>query len=191
MSISSTDFRFDLTLASRCMVTEIGHREAAQLILRHYLKKMPGVVVMNFGLWRDCFLVGACVFALPPRETMTRYGAMCWELARLWIDDSMPRNSESWFIARCIKHIRRTRPEVGCLVSYADPSAGHRGTIYLASNWTEDGRTDGERKSPRCDYEHNGRKYSRRSHVPEGVTATRVPRVSKYRFVYQIKETTK
>jgi hypothetical protein len=78
---------------------------------------------------------------------------------------------------------QRHRPEVAALVSYADPSAGHAGTIYKAANWTADGRTDQERKTPRFDYADaaTGKRYSRRGHVPEGVVIQRVPRVSKHR----------
>jgi len=131
---------------------------------------------------------GGIVFALPPRETSMRYGGMTWELARLWLDDRVPRNAESWLIAQAIRHIRQHRPEVKFLVSYADPSAGHRGTVYKAANWQPDGSTDDDRKTPRFDYADadTGKKYSRRGHVPEGVTIQRVPRVSKLRFFYTL-----
>jgi len=69
-------------------------------------------------MWRGPFIVGVIVFALPPRETMQRYG----------VD---------------IKFIRSNHPQVDALVSYADPSAGHSGTIYRAANWESDGHTDG------------------------------------------------
>ena len=158
------------------------------MVRRHYLKKWPGVEMLTLGLWRDCFLVGVMVFALPPRETMIRYGGETWELARLWIDDSMPRNSESWFIGQAFAHIRRAYKRVEYLVSYADPSFGHVGTIYKATNWRSDGQTGDERKSPRCDYEYAGKRYSRASHLPVGVVPIRVPRVSKYRFVYRLRK---
>jgi len=79
-------------------------------------------------------------------------------------------------------------PAVKVLVSYADPSAGHAGVIYRAANWTPDGRTDDERKTPRADYADavTGKLYSRRGHVPAGVTIKRVARVSKHRFVYRL-----
>jgi len=126
------------------------------------------------------------IFALPPRETSKRYNANTWELARLWVDDRMPRNTESWFISRAIDYIKRNRKDVECLVSYADPSVGHKGTIYKAANWIEDGRTDEGRKTPRFDYEWMGKKYGRRAHVPVGITPNRIPRVSKARFIYRL-----
>jgi hypothetical protein len=163
------------------------HSEADSLVRAHYLHRWPGVVTSILGMWRGPFLVGVCVFALPPRETMKRYRvSLAWELARLYILDSEPFNSETWFMARCIKYTRLNFPQVGILVSYADPSAGHKGVIYKAANWQQDGRTDQERKTPRFDYSVAGKTYSRRSHVPDGSIMTRVPRVSKFRFTYKL-----
>jgi len=144
--------------------------------------------VLVLGLKHNGKLRGGIVFALPPRETAKRYGGVTWELARLWIEDKVPSNAESWLIAQAVRHIRKHRPEVRTLVSYADPSVGHMGTVYKAANWVADGRTDDERKTPRFDYvdASTGKKYSRRGHVPEGVTIKRVPRISKHRFTYRM-----
>lgn len=154
------------------------------MIRSHYLKKWPGVCVLVLGMLDVGQLVGVAVYALPPRETAKRYGGITWELARLWIADSVPRNAETWLIGQSLRHIKRTRPEVRFVVSYADPSARHTGTIYKAANWLSDGRTDQERKTPRFDYADavTGKRYSRRSHVPVGAAIRRIPRVSKFRF---------
>jgi len=135
-------------------------------------------------------VLGAVVFALPPRETSKRYGGETWELARLWLDDLVPQNAETWLIAQTVRYIRQHYESVKVLVSYADPSVGHTGTVYKAANWIPDGRTDDERKSPRCDYADvaTGKRYSRRSHVPDGVVIKRVARVSKYRFIYRLEK---
>jgi hypothetical protein len=137
----------------------------------------------------DGVLIGAVVYALPPSQTSVRYGGPTWELARLYITDEAPCNTESWLIAQSIRLVRTTDPTVENLVSYADPSAGHTGIVYKASNWIADGRTDDERKSPRCDYVNvrTGKKYSRKAHVPPGTKVKRVPRVSKFRFVYPLR----
>ncbi len=182
MRYPKSDFSdYSVALASRA--------EAEPLVRAHYLKRWPGVCVLTLGMWRGPFLVGVIVFALPPRETMKRYRvSTAWELARLYIMDSEPFNSETWFMAKAIKFIRATHPEVEALVSYADPSAGHSGVIYRAANWQQDGRTDQERKTPRFDYGVAGKTYSRRSHVPEGAKVIRIPRISKFRYVYYLKE---
>jgi len=144
--------------------------------------------VLILGLKHDGVLCGGIVFALPPRETAKRYGGVTWELARLWIADDIPQNAETFLIGASVRYIRRVRPEMQCLVSYADPSAGHVGTIYKAANWTSDGRTDQERKTSRFDYADatTGKRYSRRSHVPDGIEIARIPRVSKNRFYLQL-----
>jgi hypothetical protein len=158
------------------------------MVEAHYLGKWPGVTVLRLAMILDGEPVGMILYALPPRETSKRYRGETWELARLWIDDSVPTNAETWLIAQSVKWIKRNRPEVECLVSYSDPSRGHAGTIYKAANWSEDGRTDEGRKTPRFDYQdETGKRYSRRGHVPAGAVITRVPRVSKYRFKYDLR----
>ncbi|MFH1110965.1 MAG: hypothetical protein V1790_17465 [Planctomycetota bacterium] len=155
------------------------------LVRKHYLHHWPGVVVLTLALIEKCSVIGCIVFALPPRETAKRYGTAAWELARLFIEDGTPKNAETWFMSRAIQWLRKNRRDVGCLVSYADPSAGHQGTIYRAGNWISDGHTDQERKTPRFDYEDAaGKRYSRRAHVPDGIEISRIPRISKFRYVY-------
>jgi len=133
--------------------------------------------------------VGCVIYSAPPRECDKRYGGKTWELARLYLLDEVPQNAETWLIAQSVKWIKRNHPEVCNLVSYADPSAGHSGTIYRAANWREDGRTDDERKTPRCDYydARTGKKYGRRGNMPADAVVERRPRVSKYRFALAIR----
>ncbi len=156
-----------------------------RLVKSHYLKKWPGVCVRILGLFSGDEAIGVIVFALPPRQTFVRYGVkLAWELARLFILDVTPKNTESWFISRAVSDVKKHRKDVSVLVSYADPSAGHSGTIYKACSWISDGRTDQERKTPRFDYSVGGKVYSRKAHVPTGSVIVRVPRVSKPRFVF-------
>jgi len=182
-SRSHTDTRFD---ASDLSVRLAHPREIGWMLHKHYLDKWPAVSTALIALCRRDVPVGCIVFAEAPRETSRRYGGHTWELARLWVRDEEPRNTESWFIARAVKLIRHHRTDIRFLVSYADPSAGHRGTIYRAANWCPDGFTDEERQTPRFDYEANGVRYSRKSHVPTGCKVSRVPRVSKARFVLEL-----
>lgn len=179
---------FNAALRARCAVKPIERKDADMMIRKHYLGKWPGVCVLSLGLFVDGAPRGVMVFALPPRETSRRYGKPTWELARLWVCDTMPANTETYFIGQAIRFIKRTRVDVQMLVSYADPSAAHSGVIYRASNWKADGRTDQERKTPRFDYACavTGRKFSRRKHIPAGVDFIRVPRVSKFRFTYDL-----
>lgn len=185
--------RFDQSWVPRCHISPLTKEQGDPLIQRHYLAKWPGVRHLVLGMWLDhCLLLGIIVYASPPRETSKRYGGVTWELARLWISDSVPRNAESWFISQSVKYVRHHHRNVEYLVSYADSVQGHVGTIYKASNWLQDGWTDMERASPRCDYmvESTGVRYSRRSHVPshQQMEIIRVPRSKKYRFYLPLKK---
>lgn len=179
---------FDATWRGSCSVAPVGKAEADSMIRRHYIGKWPGVCVLRLGLRRGPDLLGVIVFALPPRETAKRYGGETWELARLWLDDSVPQNGETYLIAQAVRYIKKRHTAVKVLVSYADPSVGHAGTIYKAANWKADGRTDDDRKTPRFDYAdaQSGKRYSRRGHIPAGVEIARIARVSKHRFVYTL-----
>lgn len=179
---------FDAAWRLSCEVVKVSRSDVDWMIRKHYIGKWPGVCVLILALKRHGEFLGVIVFALPPKQTNKRYGAETWELARLWIDDCVPKNAETFLIGRAVRYIKRHHKEVGCLVSYADPSVGHHGTIYKAANWKCDGRTDDERKSPRVDYgcAVTGKKYSRRSHVPDGVIPVKIPRVSKARFLMRL-----
>lgn len=72
-----------------------------------------------------------------------RYGekeADVVELRRLVCLDRCQRNTESWLIAQCLRHLKRQTRYKIC-VSYADPHHGHCGTIYQAANWNYEGQT--------------------------------------------------
>lgn len=58
-----------------------------------------------------------------------------FELTRLWTRDDTPKNTESWFIGQSFYYLRKNYPHIKVLISYADPAAGHKGTIYQATNW--------------------------------------------------------
>lgn len=180
---------FDASWRAVCSIERVERCEVAAMISRHYIGKWPGVCVLILALKRAGAAIGCIVFALPPRETSKRYGGVTWELARLWLGDEVPKNAETYLIGRAVRYIRQKHRDVLALVSYADPSAGHQGTIYKAANWTADGRTDQERKTPRFDYADaaTGKRYSRRGHVPQDVVITRIPRVSKHRFVLRLR----
>lgn len=178
--------RFDAEWRKRCSIRHASPAEIVPMVQLHYLRRPPGVTVCRLVMDCDGSPVGMVIFAMPPRETAKRYGGISWELARLWIADDIPSNAESWLISQAVRHVRQWHPDVAVLVSYADPSVGHQGTIYKAANWVIDGRTDDDRKSPRVDYYWQERKFSRRAHLPAGVTPLRVPRVSKHRFIYRI-----
>lgn len=61
------------------------------------------------------------------------------ELTRLWIADGYGKNLESYVIAQSFRWLKEHKPEVKALISFADPSYGHAGVIYQATNWLYQG----------------------------------------------------
>lgn len=168
---------------NRCSVADVDN-----FIKAHYLAKRPAIVVLCLRMMVLSIPVGMVVYSMPPMEVDKRYGGKTWELARLYLVDRIPRNAETWLIGQSVRYIKANHPEIRHLISYADPSAGHRGIIYQAANWKADGQTDDERKTPRNDYfdARTGKKYGRKGNMPADAIIERRPRVSKYRYVYHL-----
>ncbi|MDR0966670.1 MAG: hypothetical protein LBM75_09270 [Myxococcales bacterium] len=64
--------------------------------------------------------------------------AVCLELNRMWVDDCLGRNAESFLIGASLRLLRRAVPHCVLVQSFADGRIGH-GTIYQASNFTYHG----------------------------------------------------
>ena len=139
-------------LPKRLVISEIDKKVATDIVVDfHYLHRRPPISFC-YGLFCEHILRGAITFGVPASRNLQI--SVCpsdpdlvLELNRLWVDDLMPRNSESWFISRSLKMLP---PRLVC--SYADTSSGHVGYVYRGSNWFYHGYTDMERKTPRYDY---------------------------------------
>ncbi len=105
------------------------------VVERHYLGSMPAAATRCFGVYLDKALVGAVVFTAGARNAHLllkagRPGDVL-TLARLWLSDDLPTNSESRVIAVCLRALRREE-RWKAVITYADPAAGHTGVIYRA-----------------------------------------------------------
>ena len=96
----------------------------------------------NFGLPK---MIGAMMYAIPSMpHTAKRYNPInpdrCVELRRMCCVDDTPKNTESYFIGKTLRWLKRnTNYEV--VVSFADQHYGHSGIIYKASNFESLGMT--------------------------------------------------
>lgn len=59
------------------------------------------------------------------------------EFDRMWLDDSLPKNSESQVISLLMQYLKQNYPLIEFVITYADGSAGNRGIIYQATNAIE------------------------------------------------------
>jgi hypothetical protein len=167
------------------------------IVDHHYLHSMPAATWRCFGVYAGTELAGAVVFTPGSRHGYrVLAGARPQEvatLARLWLRDDLPKNAESRVIGIVLRELRR-HGAWKLVLSYADPAAGHVGTIYQASGWIYLGQGapgsyvdigDGTPRHPRTVYGvlgANGVGHLRRTGIP----ARRCLTAGKYRYAYVI-----
>ena len=100
-----------------------------------------------YGLFDKDNLIGVLMFATPCSENVRasifgdKNKDMVTELHRLHILDVTPKNTESWFISRCLKELKKDNPKIKGVLSFSDSTEGHEGTIYKATNAYRLGKT--------------------------------------------------
>lgn len=111
----------------------------------HYSKSINGVLsTFCFKLMDGDEIIGAAIFGrVGMANAWKKYSDSAnsiLELRRLCCIDNTERNTESFFIGKCLR-ILRTFTTIKTIISYADNNYGHIGTIYKASNFSFEGVT--------------------------------------------------
>ena len=112
------------------------------VIARHYSRRIYLGSTLHLGVWIDRELVGVLQFgfAMNPASAPSVVGGTAMneylELNRMWLAEEAPRNSESRALAYAIRLIRRIRPAVKWIQSFADERCGLFGTVYQAAGFT-------------------------------------------------------
>lgn len=111
----------------------------------HYSHNINGLMSSYcFKLMDGDEMKGAMIFGkLGMANAWRKYGESesdVLELRRLVCIDDTPKNTESFFIGKCLRWLKQNT-EVKIIVSYADPNYGHQGIIYQATNFTNKGLT--------------------------------------------------
>lgn len=114
----------------------------------HYSKSINGVIsdycfaLIEKDTGRLC---GAMIYGrMAMANQWRKYGSSpeeVQELRRLATLDETPTNTESFFIAKTLRWLRKNVKELKTVVSYADPYYNHEGVIYQASNFEYVGKT--------------------------------------------------
>lgn len=129
---------FDSSWRLSSQVIRLNKRDADPMIHSHYLSQWPNNVMLTMGLKCKRDFVGVITYSIPHKKLQDRFGIETWELSRLWINDSIPKNAETFLIGRSIRYIKKEHINLKTLISFADPEHGHSGVIYKASNWIQD-----------------------------------------------------
>jgi hypothetical protein len=134
-------------------VEEIPLQVAAEFVKQHhYSKVMPKLNKLVLGLFETSGrLVGVITFGwgVRPQHTIKNLFPSLeakdyLEIGKLCLLDEMPKNSESRFIAAAIKSLKKVRPELKVLFTWADAIWGKPGYIYQASNFLFGGSISSE-----------------------------------------------
>jgi hypothetical protein len=175
-------------------ISVIQSKTAKEFIKKHhYSKGCHNGASPCFGLFDKNDLIGVLAVCNPCSEAVKAsvFGEelkdSVRELHRLVILDDTPKNTESWFISRALKEMQKVRPDIKCLISFADETEGHNGTIYQASNALYCGRSakatffldeDGRLRHPR----QNGVNITIKEAKKRGWMPTK--RLGKFRYIF-------
>lgn len=176
------------------LVKPIAIRAAKALVVKyHYLHSLPGGTRLAFGVFLGSRLLGALTLGVGPLNAYHLVtGATpddCLTLTRLWLSDELPKNSESKVIGVALRSLKK-HTGLKFLISYADPSQGHEGIIYQATNWVYTGVSqamplydigDGKARHSRS-LSHAYGTHSLTHFARHGVTVKLVEQSPKYRY---------
>jgi hypothetical protein len=118
-------------------VKQIEYKDTLPFILDiHYAHRIPSISYA-YGLFRQDILVGICTFGTPFSDGIRKIlPNQVLELNRLVLKDNL-KNEASRLVAAALKLL----PKNKIIISFADPSQGHQGTVYKACNFNYYGLT--------------------------------------------------
>ena len=117
----------------------------AIIIAGHYSRRVYSPSFIHLGAWIDGRLLGVIQYgySIACRRASTIVAGTKMEehleLNRLWLADAAPHCSESRALACSIRYLRRARPQVKWIQSFADERCGLFGAVYQAAGFTYHG----------------------------------------------------
>lgn len=123
------------------VMRKLDHKECSEFLhIHHYLGKHSRGGI-NYGLYYNDNLIAVIVFSNAIRMNSNNgfnYKEVK-EISRLCIDHKYNcKNLGSWFIAKAIKELKKSNENIKAIISFADSTYNHDGTIYKASNFNID-----------------------------------------------------
>ena len=181
--------------AKEIIVKVIPSKIANEFIKKnHYSGKVVPNSQLHFGAFLDGRLHGVLSYgpSTVKRRIITLVEDTGWnefiELNRMAFDDYLPRNAESYCIAKTLKLIKKNAPQIKWVISFADGCQCGDGTIYRASNFI----LTGIKKNTGMRIDENGNVYSQvtfSAHKPNEMDKFRKMKVLEgyqFRYIYFI-----
>lgn len=109
----------------------------------HYSKSLPVPPLLKVGVWESKKYIGCIIFSRGASSNLLKpYGLTQYEgceLTRVALTKHLTPVSKIMSIA--FKFLKKTNSNLKLIVSFADPSEGHHGGIYQATNWIYTGKS--------------------------------------------------
>lgn len=185
-------------------VREMPRDKACEIVrANHYSKTIYSASRIHLGVYAPELLgvlqFGAAMNPASQASVVSETGQDEYlELNRMWLDDALPRNSESKAIAYAMTYIKRKDARIQWVQSFADERCGRHGVVYQAANFIY----CGEHTS--TFWEYDGKVYhnsiltdGRQSETPSGRLlrenrAALIPhKLRQFRYLYFIKRAAK
>jgi len=127
---------------SNFAVEKIGHNRAFPFVSEYHYSGGMGNAAMPYGIVQEHTgeLVGVVAFHTPISENVRAsvFGPdhvdSVTELHRMAIHPDAPHNTASWAISRALSSLKSDKPKYKAVLSFADTTEGHDGTVYQAAN---------------------------------------------------------
>ena len=123
-------------------IKEINKKLANDIQIKYHYLATKASCTYSYGLFSGEEIIGVILYGNPTAPTTIKicgekHKKDVIEITRLWIKDDTPKNTESFFIGNTLKLVDKP-----IIVAFADPEAGHIGTVYQAANFVYTGRSD-------------------------------------------------
>lgn len=153
------------------MRLEIASKEAVKhsCLYFHYAKRVPSTlcafsVFNGRGEWCGTIVYSNGATPQIAKSFKLEQGKIC-ELSRVALNGKQESTSKA--ISLSLRLLKKLCPLIEMVVSFADKTQGHYGTVYQASNWFYLGHSDAARH-----YIIRGKKVHSRSVVPQSPVNT-------------------
>lgn len=131
------------TSPHQCFIKPCSYEHISWVFKMFHYKSdnMGGGIDFSLAMQFHASVVGGAVIGkLRQDQVYSKDNRRCVEIRRMALIDLMPKNSESWFLGKILWFLKK-HTEYTHVISYADLSVGHKGTIYKATNFKLIGET--------------------------------------------------
>ena len=153
----------------------------------HYSKCIPVGKLIKIGVWENDKFIGVIIFSRGACRTLgDQFGLKQTEICELTRVALTKHKTPVSRIMMIAFKLLKTLIDIKCVVSFADPSQGHHGGIYQATNWIYTGLIIASYKVLVNGVERHNRGFDRKTvklRQAKGEDIKIVKNTSKHRYV--------